>query len=466
MTLESHHDYIVIGSGAAGGVVARNLQDAGADVLLLEAGRRFDKHTFPVNEADAAAQLYWGGGLELTRDASMGFLRARAVGGTTIVNQALLDRFCPLAFDDWRNRTGIDFFCEADMDVYYRSVESFLSCHTFTDNERNGSSRLVSQAMDRLGLKWKYLRRGQSDCAGEKSNDCIACLGGCHRDSKQSSLVTYIRAAENKGLRVSDQTEVHRIEPQSDGTLVQTICRGKRVVFKANRLILCAGAFGTTRLLLNSGLKKHYPALGSHFASHPQFMSFGRFEAPVNAHQGYFQTIASNHPPFREQGFKIEVVYAPPVSLAILFPAYGVEHQRLMRDYTHYACVEIAIRDENNGRLNVDRRGRLVIDKPLTDVDRQKRDCGLHVVRQIMETAGAREVLQSPVYFGLHLMGGASIGTDSRRSVVNPEFQLHHHDKIFVVDSSIFPSAPGINPSLTIFALGEKLSQQLGRATT
>jgi choline dehydrogenase-like flavoprotein len=82
-----------------------------------------------------------------------------------------------------------------------------------------------------------------------------------------------------------------------------------------------------------------------------------------------------------------------------------------------------------------------------------------------METAGAREILQSPVYFGLHLMGGASIGTDSRRSVVNPEFQLHHHDKIFVVDSSIFPSAPGINPSLTIFALGEKLSQQLGRAT-
>jgi len=461
MNTDTQHDFIVIGSGAAGGVVAHNLHLAGADVLLLEAGRNFRKDTFPVYEADAAAQLYWGGGLELTRDASMGFLRGKAVGGTTIVNQALLDRFDSVAFDDWKNLSGVSYFSESDMAGYYHSVESYLKHHTFAEREFNGSANLVARAMEQLGLKWKYLRRGQSDCAFEKANDCIACLGGCHRDSKQSSLVTYIRHAQAKGLRISAETEVHRIEPQVDGTLIHALRQGREVVMKANQLILCAGSLGTTRLLLNSGFQKQYPALGKRFASHPQFMSFGRFEHPVNAHKGFFQTIASGDPSFRPQGFKIEVVYAPPVSLAMLFPAYGTEHQRLMRNYTHYSCVEIAIRDENVGCLKVDRKGNLLIDKPLTDLDRRKRDAGLDVVRQIMETAGAQEVVQSPVYFGLHLMGGAVMGVDDRESVVNPDFQLHHHSRIFVVDSSVFPSAPGINPSLTIFALGEKLSQQL-----
>ena len=222
----------------------------------------------------------------------------------------------------------------------------------------------------------------------DRGNDCIACLGGCHRDSKQSSLITYLRRAEAAGLRVSDNTEVQRIEPSGSHTVIHTLRLGQPLTIKAKRLILCAGALGTTRLLLNSGLRRQYPALGECFASHPQFMSFGRFEQPVNAHQGAFQTIASSDPSFRPQGFKIEIVYAPPVSLAVLFPAQAAEHQRLMRNYAHYSCVEIAIRDENVGRLTVNRRGRLIIDKRLTDLDRRKRDAGLEVVRRIMERRG------------------------------------------------------------------------------
>ena len=73
------------------------------------------------------------------------------------------------------------------------------------------------------------------------------------------------------------------------------------------------------------------------------------------------------------------------------------------------------------------------------------------------------EVVQSPIYFGLHLMAGAVIGSDPGRSVVNPDFQLHQHPRIYVVDSSLFPNAPGINPSLTIYALAERFSRQLSR---
>ncbi|MBX3422662.1 MAG: GMC family oxidoreductase [Pirellulaceae bacterium] len=455
------HQYVVVGAGAAGGVVAYNLQRQGADVLLLEAGKHFTKDTFPKNEADVSAQLYWGGGIELTRNASMGFLRGKAVGGSTIVNQALLDRFDDVALQDWRSRSGVSFFSTAALQPYYAKVDAFLKSHVFHESEFNTSAKLISAAMTDLGYKWKYLRRAQADCGWQRGNDCIACLGGCHRDSKQSSLVTYIRQAQAAGLKISPDTMVHKIQPAETHVEIQATRGGQPIAFEAQHLVLCAGSFGTTQLLLRSGMRSQYPSLGNNFAAHPQYMSFGRFDQPVNAHQGYFQTIASSDPAFRLQGFKIEVVYAPPVSVALLFPAIGREHHRLMRNYTHYSCVEVAIRDENIGRLSIDRSGRLLIDKPLTSADQRKRDAGLQVVRNIMVQAGAQEVIQSPVYFGLHLMGGAVMGTDARHSVVNPDFQLHHHRRVSVVDSSIFPAAPGINPSLTIYALGEMLSEKL-----
>lgn len=458
---QNHHDYIVIGSGAAGGVVAHNLQKNGADVLLIEAGKHYRKDTFPLNEADISAQLYWGGGMEFNKDASMGFLRARMVGGTTIVNQALLDRFDDIAFDDWKAQSNVSFFSTKEMAPYYDSVENFLSCYTFKDEEFNQSAINFTKACDQIGIKWKHLRRGQSDCGYEKNNDCIACLGGCHRDSKQSSMATYIKQAEGFGLKISPETEVDKIIDKGSFTEVHATKKGVKTIFKANKLILCAGSFGTTHILLKSGLKDKYPALGKYFATHPQFMSFARFENQVNAHKRFFQTVASADPKLRAKGFKLENVFAPPVSIAVLFPQTGTEHQRIMKNYTHYTCMEVAVRDENIGEFKINNKGRLIVDKPLTDQDHKRKDQGYELVNQLMAVSGAVEIIQSPIYFGLHLMGGAVMGADSKNSVVNPEFKLHHHPNIYVVDSSIFPNAPGINPSLTIFALGQKLSEEL-----
>ncbi|MDP2227757.1 MAG: GMC oxidoreductase, partial [Moraxellaceae bacterium] len=54
---------------------------------------------------------------------------------------------------------------------------------------------------------------------------------------------------------------------------------------------------------------------------------------------------------------------------------------------------------------------------------------------------------------GLHLMGGLGINTDALYGCITPEFGLHGYPGIFCADSSSFPTAPGINPSLTIMAL-------------
>ena len=455
------YDYIIIGSGTAGGTLAYQLTASGARCLLLEAGKKFDKHSFPRNEADASAQLYWGGGLEFSSDARMGFLRGRVVGGGSIVNQALMDRFDELAFDDWKAESGVDFFNLQAMAPYYERAEQGIALHTFEAQERTHNAELFVKGCEALGYQWHFLRRAQSDCAPEKGNDCIGCLGGCHRDSKQSTLITWIRRAEAQGLTVLPETEVERIEPGPQETTVYARQQGQALPFKARTLIIACGAFGTTHLLLRSGFKDRYPALGKYFASHPQFMFFGIYDEPVFAHKGMFQSVASKDPSFRKRGFKLENVYAGPASTAMLFTPDGLRHQELMKKYTHMTCAEVAVRDDNAGQMKMNKSGHLVVDKPLTDQDRKRMQEGTGVLKQVLAASGARHVIASPLYFGLHLMGGCRMGVDPAKSVVDPDFRLRDFQNVYICDSSLFPNAPGINPGLTIFALAQRLSAQL-----
>lgn len=86
---------------------------------------------------------------------------------------------------------------------------------------------------------------------------------------------------------------------------------------------------------------------------------------------------------------------------------------------------------------------------------------GTDKLKEILEASGAKYVIDSPYYFGLHLMGGCRMGTDPKNSVVGPDYRVHGHKNVFVCDSSLYPNAPGINPGLTIMALSHRLSEEL-----
>jgi choline dehydrogenase-like flavoprotein len=132
-----------------------------------------------------------------------------------------------------------------------------------------------------------------------------------------------------------------------------------------------------------------------------------------------------------------------------------------MRRYRHYASMEVAIRDDASGRISVDRQGKIRIDKRFTAEDRRKSEQGLALVRELFQAAGAREVVTCTQGFGLHLMGGCAIGADPGRAVVDPEFRVHGLPNLYAADSSVFPSAPGINPSFTIMALSHRASRSM-----
>ena len=449
------YDFAIIGSGVSGSVIRYYLTKKGYKCIMVEAGNNYTSKEFPKSELEYNSQMFWNGGMDISADAKLAFLRAKCVGGGSVINQCLLDRFDNIAFDEWKEISGINYFSTKDMEKHYEEVEKLLKFIDIPPEHRNRNAKIFIEGSDKAGYKWGPLHRGETDCALDKGNDCIVCLGGCHRDSKQSMLVTYLPKAIEQGLELKTNFHVDKIKPETD----KVVITGSEAI-ECKNVFVAGGSLGTNHLLLKSGLKKDYPHLGKGFFCHYQIMNFAVFDQPVNAYKGDFQTVKSDDPNFRKQGFKLENVFAQPIGFSLLYNYFGKKHQEWMKKYSYIANIEVAVRDVGKGSFSLDKKNRLRIKKKISSEDKKRGKAGMEAVNTIFRNMGAKEIYSAPIWFGLHLMGGCPIGTDPQKSIVNEQFQMHKHKNIFIADSSIFPSAPGINPSLTIMALSQKATEQ------
>lgn len=456
MDVHSTYDVIVIGAGIGGSFVAHELAQSGRKTLVLEAGSSFTRTTYPRQEIDSNSRLYWGGGIELNTSATIALLRPKVVGGGSIVNQALVDRFDEVAFESWRKTSGIKFFNESELTPWYEKAEKELVINEIPSEWRNGNAKIFAEGFQKNGFTCAPLSRAQKNCKFEDGNDCIECLAGCRIDSKQSTPVTTLRMALKAGCQMVSDFEVKEVKYSKDLSTVGGRWRDKReYTFAAKKIVLAGGAIGNSRLLLNSGFGDRLPALGKNFYTHPQFMVLGLYDKEINAHKGPLQSYKSYDPNFRKKGFKLENVFAPPVAISMLLPGLGQKHQNKMKKLGHMACIEVAVRDTNPGIITVNSSGKAIVKKELNEVDLQRKQAGMNAIYAIFGATGAKEIIPGDFGIGLHLMGGCNMGVDPARSVTTPEFSVHDHPNMIVADSSLFPDAPGINPSLTVMALAK-----------
>jgi choline dehydrogenase-like flavoprotein len=270
------------------------------------------------------------------------------------------------------------------------------------------------------------------------------------------------RAAATGKLTILPECEVTRIAELPDRVEVE----GARVggvprTYTARRLVLAAGAIGNSRLLLRSGLRDRLPAAGTGLYVHPQYLNLAVYAHRVEPFKGAFQSLKSADPSFRAGGFKLENVFASPAGIAMLLRGTGASHRELMEQLPYMACVEVAVRDTEPGRVEVDRKGNTSVHKTLNAEDRARRARGFAAIHKIFASTGARSVHDGQFGIGLHLMGGCALGVDPTRSVTGPDFRLHGFRRTFVCDSSLFPNAPGINPSLTVMALALRAAKEV-----
>jgi choline dehydrogenase-like flavoprotein len=455
-------DCVILGGGISGCIWAHHAVLKNKHTLLVEAGNDFkNAKDYPTGEASANALLYWSGGAELNKTATMGFLRPKVLGGGSVVNQALLDEFDDIVFDEWHEKSGLEFRDRFSVSSAYLEARKHLKQHKFLDSERNKNAQLFVQACDKLGFEWSPLTRAQKDCHPQR--DCIDCLSGCKISSKQSLDRVFIDPIRNSEfLQLQSCTQALSFRKIQKGLIeIETQNpQGQTARIQTKMLVLAMGSIGNSLFLLNSGLKSNLPAVGEYFYSHPQFMNLGIFDYEIHSEVGCFQTVKSSDPRFRKKGFKLENVFASPIGLAMLIPGFGREHFSKMKELTRMSCIEVAIRDTHPGSIKKLSKTRASIDKTLDKDDAQKQKDGLSTINQIFQSAGAREIITGRFGIGLHLMGGCRVGTHSRDSVFNADFALWDYPEIHCSDSSIFPSAPGINPSLTIMALSHQVAKE------
>jgi choline dehydrogenase-like flavoprotein len=290
-------DFVVVGSGAAGGVMARELAQAGFSVVVLEQGPRLGPGDFEhdelkynnlsgiTNDPEVSPQTFRDEVGVAAKRPAMGnsLVYARIVGGSSAHFTANYWRFHPNDFNERSLLGGIPGTGFADWPISYDELEPYytkvdwdigvsgLADASPFDPPRSkpypmpplpvkSSGALLERGARKLGLHpfpapmaiASQLYRGRPGCA-----HCGFCIGfGCEVMAKSSTLYTMIPEAEATGrCEVRPHSYVYRVALNKAGrtTGVQYFDQQKRENFqKARAVIVSANGAETARLLLNS----------------------------------------------------------------------------------------------------------------------------------------------------------------------------------------------------------------------
>lgn len=323
-------DFVIVGSGAAGGIMARELSGYGFSVVVLEQGPRIAPSMFKHDEFD----VYFQNGLANTapvtwretpaqqaRQGNGGLLYARMVGGSSVHMTANFWRMRPVDFNE-RSRVGpiaganfVDWpISYEELEPYYSRVDWEIGVSGepgWGDPPRSrpypmpplpvkSAGVLFERAARKLGYHpfaapMAILSRphnGRLPC-----QHCGYCMGfGCEYGAKGSTLATMLPLAEQTGrCEIRPESQVRKVEIDAQGRVTGVIYfdRDKREhLQRARAVVLCANGAETPRLLLMStsalfpnGLANSSGMVGRHLMFNGAATVVGLYEHQLNEHK-------------------------------------------------------------------------------------------------------------------------------------------------------------------------------------
>lgn len=473
-------DVCVIGAGAGGAVVAAELAEGGANVVLLEQGAEHDPDGFSARPLEMLASLYRDGGQTTTFGSPPILLPlGHGLGGTTLVNSGTCFRTPASVLDRWRSEHGVELD-RAELDRCFERVETSISVSEVDPELAGANAAVARRGAERLGWSHGYLRRNARGCVGSG-----VCAFGCPTSAKQHTGITYLPRARAAGARVLTGADAQRIvvrDRRARG--VSARVGGRRIEVRASEVVLAAGTIHTPPLLARSGLGCESGALGRNLVLHPATAAFALMDEIVDMARGVPQSFYVDE--FAAEGIMFESVAGPPSYVALALPLAGARHAKAMASYRQLAQFGLMVSDHAGGCVRVDalgggRAGRtLGVSAPLIHYDLSEPDVakfriGLARLRELFEAAGAREVYlplapgvaperaraRDLKLMAFHPLGTARIDADPANGVLAPDLGVHGTEGVHVADGSVMPSSLGVNPQLTIMALATRLAFRL-----
>ncbi len=487
-------DVCVIGSGAGGSVIAAKLAQAGHRVIVLEAGAYHTADDFTQREADTFDRLFQRHGILTTSDVSFSVLAGQTAGGSATINWMTCLRPAPWAREEWERDHGFVGVAGPSFDSILDEVEGRL--HVNTDesivNASNDVLRRGCEALGyRLGPDYDVIPRNALGCAAR----CDFCFFGCIYNAKQSPILTYLPDAYRARARFLFDTRADVV------TVVGGEARGVEATFRgrglevpvhvrARHVVAAGGAVQTPPLLLRSGMRT--PGVGAGLRLDPTTALFGEFPNPVRMWSGPMQTIVVRRFQDSDEGHHgpwFESAPGHPGLSALALPwSGGRAYKDGMRRIDRAASTIVLVRDVAEGRVATDAHGEPVLNYRLSTRDRRNLVRGLQEASRIQRAAGALRMAtlhldecsvgdghsrirdgefdafmdriarlgireNGVALFSAHPMGSARVGLDPKTSAAKPTGESHEVHNLWIGDGSLLPSAPGVNPMISIMAL-------------
>jgi hypothetical protein len=461
----------VIGSGAGGATVAKELAERGRDVVLLEEGEYYGRERFNRRPLDMAALLYrdLGMTLALGRGAGIPVPLGKAVGGTTTINSGTCLRTPAHVLEQWRQDIPLS---AGELAPDYQRVEEFIEVTPVPKELLGNSARVVMRGAERIGLHGIPLRRNARHCRGSG-----VCAFGCPTDAKRSANVSWVPAALRAGARLFTGARAERIDLAGRARVVHL--NGADI--EAEAVVVSAGTLHTPTLLWRSGIR--HPALGRNVSIHPACKASALFDEEIRGWEGVPQGLGIHD--LHGEGILFEGIFTPPEFGAFALPFVGPRLTSVMERYGNLAAFGFLIEDRSLGVLRLGpSRPQLFYELGALEIEKLRR--GVEVLGRIFFAAGAREVFApvagfeslrseselsrlrsarlSPPMFELsafHPLGSCRASRDPSRGVLDEQLEAHDAQRLFVVDGSVFPSSLGVNPQLTIMAFAQRAARHI-----
>ena len=302
--LDETFDYVVVGSGAAGATAARILVDTGARVAVVEEGPAVETREFGDRLFPAFKKMFRGMGTQVARGrAFIPVIQGSCLGGSTVVNSAIVWRLPDDVWENWRDEYGLGDCLPLDkLHENWDLIESELSIAPTPKAIWGENNRLLDVAGKKLGVEAGPTTRNVKDCRGS-----ARCLTGCPFGAKQSMLVSYLPYAERKGATLFTSARVDRVLLQGSRAVgvtgwfhrPQFMTNYAPFTLRARKAVLvAASAIQTPMLLRRSGVRSAH--LGEHFQAHPGCALLGVFDSEVNPWFGATQGFEADQ--YRAEG--------------------------------------------------------------------------------------------------------------------------------------------------------------------
>lgn len=484
-------DACIIGSGAGGAVVAKELAEAGRSVLVVEEGAYFTQGDFHGPPFERVLRTYRDQG------ATMAYGRpviplplGKAVGGTTVVNSGTCFRTPDKVLRRWESEFGLEGFDPAAMAPIFERVEEILHVVPAPWDVIGKSAEIFDRGVRALGLHGEPIRRNISGCRG-----CGVCAFGCPSDAKQAMHLSYLPRAAEHGARIFARCRAGRIMIENGRAVgveadildrVTDEVRG-RLRVRADTVVIAAGAIHTPLLLRANGVGRRSSQLGRNLRIHPALGVPAQFDEDIYAWRGTLQSYFVDHM-MDSHEVMIEVTNALPGMAVATGHTIGRAAKEAMAQYKQLVTAGLFVSDSSSGRvLQLGQRGRPIIWYKLNRLDTQRLIRGIALVAEIFLAAGARtvevglpglrevrstadlEALNDATRWGpealsptgFHPMGTCRMGPKPESSVVNLRGEAHDVKRLFVADGSVFPTCTGVNPQVSIMAFATRIAQHI-----